>query len=86
MISRADVLRHLGSLLGPEFRQVVSEERGLVASARDGNVAEAGVERILADTDIGVNENAFGGEPLGATKSTFAKGWEQFVDHEWIKN
>ena len=35
------------------------------------------------DTDIGVNENAFGGEPLGATKSAFAKGWEQFADHEW---
>jgi len=37
-----------------------------VASARDGDVAEAGVEQVGVDTGIGVNENAFGGEPLGA--------------------
>ena len=52
--------------MGPEFCQVVSEERGLVAGARDGDVAEAGVQQVRVDTGIGVNENAFGGEPLGA--------------------
>src|ERR1700682_5304128 len=52
--------------MGPEFCQVVSEERGLVASARDGDVAEAGVEQVRVGTGIGVNENAFGGQALGA--------------------
>src|ERR1700722_416635 len=59
-------LRDLGSQLEPEFCQVVGEERGLVASTRDGDVAEAGVEQVRGDTGIGVDENAFGGEPLGA--------------------
>src|ERR1700722_11815039 len=59
-------LRDLGSQLEPEFCQVVGEERGLVASTRDGDVAEAGVEQVRVDTGIGVDENAFGGEPLGA--------------------
>ena len=59
-------LRDLGSQLGPEFCQVVSEERGLVASARDGDVGEAGVEQVRVDTCIGVNEDAFGGKALGA--------------------
>ena len=59
-------LRDLGSQLGPEFCQVVSEERGIMASARDGDIAEAGVEQVRMDTGVGVNENALGGEPLGA--------------------
>jgi len=58
--------RDIGSELRAEFRHVVGEERGFVASARDGDVAEAGVEQVRVDTGIGVNENAFGGEPLGA--------------------
>jgi hypothetical protein len=52
--------------LGPEFCEVVSEERGLVAGARDGDVAEAGVKEVRVDTGIGVNEDAFGGKALGA--------------------
>ena len=59
-------LRDLGSQLGPEFCQVVSEERGLVASARDGHVGEARVEQVRVDAGIGVNEDAFGGKALGA--------------------
>ena len=52
--------------MGPEFCQVVSEDRGLVAGAGDGDIAEAGIEQVRVDTGIGVNEDAFGGEPLGA--------------------
>jgi hypothetical protein len=62
----AEVLRDIGSELGAEFRHVVGEERGLVAGAGDGDVAEAEVEQVGVDAGIGVNENAFGGEPLGA--------------------
>ena len=37
-----------------------------MAGAGDGDVAEAGVEQVRVDAGIGVNENAFGGEALGA--------------------
>jgi hypothetical protein len=53
-------------LIGPKFCQVVGEERGLMAGAGDGNVAEAGVEQVRVDPSVSVNENAFGGEPLRA--------------------
>ena len=59
-------LRDIGVELWAELGEVVGKERGLVASAGDGDVAEAGVEQVWVDTGIGVNENAFGGEPLGA--------------------
>jgi hypothetical protein len=53
----------IGSQLGPELRHVLGEERGLVAGARDGDVAEAGVEQIWVDAGIRVNEDAFGVRP-----------------------
>ena len=37
-----------------------------MAGAGDGDVGEAGVEQVRVDAGIGVNENAFGGEALGA--------------------
>ena len=52
--------------MGPKFCKVVGEERGIVASARDGDIAEAGVEQVRMDTGVGVNENAFGRQALGA--------------------
>ena len=58
--------RDIGSKLRTEFRHVVGEECRLVAGAGDGDVAEAGVEQIRVDARIGVNEDAFGGEALGA--------------------
>lgn len=57
--------RNIGSELGGEFFHVVSEERGLVAGAGEGDVGEAGVEQVGVDAGIGVNEDAFGGEALG---------------------
>ena len=59
-------LRDIGSELGAQFRHVVGEERGLVAGARDGDVAEAGVEQVRVDAGVGVDEDAFSGESLGA--------------------
>ena len=59
-------LRDIGSELGAEFCHVVGEERGLVAGAGDGDVAEAGVEQVRVNAGIGVDENALGGETLGA--------------------
>ncbi len=59
-------LRYIGSELGAKLRLVVGEERGLVAGAGDGDVGEAGVEQVWVDAGIGVNEDAFGGETLGA--------------------
>ena len=52
--------------MGPEFCHVVGKDRGLVAGAGDGNVAEAGVEQVRVDPSVSVNENAVGGEPLRA--------------------
>jgi hypothetical protein len=49
-----------------EFGHVICEDRGIVAGAGDGDVAEEGVEQVGVDAGIGVDENAFGGEPLGA--------------------
>ena len=49
-----------------EFRNVVGEECGLVAAARDGDVGEAGVKEVWVDAGISVNEDTFGGEALGA--------------------
>ena len=37
-----------------------------MASARDGDIAEAGVEQVRVDPSVSVNENAFGSEPLRA--------------------
>ena len=59
-------LRHIGFDLRAEFRHVVGEERGLVARAGDGDVSEAGVEQVGVDAGIGVDQNALGGEALGA--------------------
>jgi len=58
--------RDIGSELRCEFCNVVGEEPGLVAGTGDGDIGEAGVEQVGVDTGIGVNENAFGGEALGA--------------------
>ena len=59
-------LRHISSELWAKFCHVVGEERGLVAGAGDGDVAEAGVEQVRVDAGIGVDEDAFGCESLGA--------------------
>src|SRR5580704_2097444 len=40
-----------------------------MAGAGDRHVAEAGVKQVRVDAGIGVNENAFGGEALGAVTS-----------------
>ena len=59
-------LRHIGSELRGEFFYVVGEECGLVAGAGDGDIREARVEQIWVNAAIGVNEDAFGSESLGA--------------------
>ena len=37
-----------------------------MAGAGDGDVAEAGVEQVRVDAGVGMNEDALGGEALGA--------------------
>ena len=44
---------------------VIGVDLGIVACARDRDVAEAGVEQVWVDTGVGVNEDPFGGEALG---------------------
>jgi len=51
-------LAKIGSVIGVDF--------SVAACARDGNVGEAGVEQVWVDAGIAVNEDALGGEPLGA--------------------
>ena len=41
-----------------------------MAGAGDGDVGEAGVEQVRVDAGIGVNEDAFGSEALGAVTRT----------------
>ncbi len=59
-------LRYVGSELGSELGHVVGVKCGLVAGAGNGDVAEAGIEQVGVDAGIGVDEDAFGGEALGA--------------------
>ena len=59
-------MESIGSELRGESGEIVSEDSGLVAGAGDGDVAEAGVEQIRVDAGICVDEDAFGGESLGA--------------------
>jgi len=62
-------LGNVGAGLRTELRHVVGEERGLVAGAGNGNVAEAGVEQVWVNAGVGVHEDALGGEALGAVAS-----------------
>ena len=50
----------------PKIGSVIRVDLNVVACARDRDVAEAGVEQVWVDTGIGVNEDPFGGEALGA--------------------
>ena len=59
-------LRDLRSELGTEFGHIVGEECCLMAGAGDGDVAKAGVEQVRVNVGIGVDEDALGGEALGA--------------------
>jgi len=59
-------LRNIGSELRSKLGHVVGKECRLVASAREGDVAKAGVEQVRVNTGISMNENALGGETLGA--------------------
>ena len=52
--------------MGTEFRHVVGKQYGIVAGARDGNVGKARVEQVWVNAGVGVNEDALGGEALGA--------------------
>src|SRR5580698_5250124 len=49
-----------------KFGSVIGIDLSVEACARDGNVAEAGVEKVRVDPSVSMNENAFGGEPLRA--------------------
>ena len=57
---------NVGAELGGKFCHVAGEERGLVTSAGDGDVGEAGVEQVGVNARIGVDEDGVGGEALGA--------------------
>jgi len=59
-------LRDIGSESWGESCHVVGEGRGLVAGAGGRDVAKMGVEQIWMDAGIGVNEDAFRNEALGA--------------------
>jgi len=56
--------RDIGAELRAEFAQVVGKERGFMAGAGDGDVAEAGVEQVRVDAGIGVDQDTLGGEAL----------------------
>src|SRR5712692_9977459 len=61
--------RTLGNLATqplPKIGSVIGVDLSVEAGAGDGDVGEAGVEEVRVDAGIGVNEDAFGGEALGA--------------------
>lgn len=49
-----------------ELAYIVSENSRLMAGARDGDVAEAGIKQIGMNARIGVDKNTLSGEPLRA--------------------
>ena len=49
LISRAEVLETSALSCGTELVHVVGEERGFMAGAGDGDVAETGVEQVRVD-------------------------------------
>src|SRR5271157_872991 len=59
-------LRNLATQPLAKFGSVIGIDLSVEACARDGNVGEAGVEQVWVDAGIAVNEDAFGGEALGA--------------------
>src|ERR1039458_9460188 len=59
-------LGNLATQLLPKIGSVIGVNLSVEACARDGDVAEAGVEQIRVDVGIGVDENAFGRKALGA--------------------
>jgi hypothetical protein len=76
-------LRDVGSKLRAEFCHVVGEERGLVAGAGNGDVGEAGVEKVWVDAAIGVDQNAFGGKALRAV--TGIRNWPLAIRNGLLK-
>ena len=65
-MSTAQLAKRLGIRQPSLVALEQSEAKGTIELATLRRVAEAGVEQIGVDTGIGVNENALGGESLGA--------------------
>src|SRR5712692_1827638 len=59
-------LGNLATQLLPKIGSVIGVDLSVEAGARDGDVAEAGVEQIWVDTGVGMDEDALGGKALGA--------------------
>lgn len=57
-------LRDIGTELRAEFVHVVGEKSGLMAGARNGNVAETGIEQVWVDAGVSIDQDAFCGETL----------------------
>ena len=51
---------------GAELGHVVGEKHGVVASAGDGDVAKPRIEQVRVNAGVGVDQDALGGESLGA--------------------
>src|ERR1035438_4383877 len=58
-------LGDIGAELRAELGHVGCEERGLVAGARDGDPAKAGVEQVRVNGCVGVYKDALRSEALG---------------------
>ena len=56
--------RDVGAELRVELGDVVGEECGLMARARDGDIAETGVEQVWVNAGVGIDQNALCGESL----------------------
>jgi hypothetical protein len=59
-------LRNLATQPLAKLGSVIGIDLSVEACARDGNVGEAGVEQVRVDTGIAVDQDAFGGQALGA--------------------
>jgi len=56
---------NVGAELWGKLGKVVCEDRRIVAGAGDRDVAETRIHEVRVNPGIGVDEDAFGGEPLG---------------------
>src|SRR5712692_5285682 len=63
---KSRTLGNFATQLLTKIGSVIGVDLSVEACARDGDVAEAGVEQIRVDVGIGVDENAFGRKALGA--------------------
>lgn len=56
----------IGAELCAELGHVIGKSGRFVAGAGNGDIAESQIERVRVDSGVGIDQDALGGDPLGA--------------------